>query len=369
MSSRNAPLHILIAALDWGMGHISRCIPIIKQLREEGHMVTIAGNLTQQQIINQEFTNLDWLDLPGYEVRFPAASGMIALIPQFPRIRAKIRAENAWLIGQIATKNWDVIISDNRFGFYHPSVLSIFITHQLAPRSGFGPFADWVAQNVNYRLINHFDCCWVPDFGGEPNLAAELSHPRKLPAIPVHYIGPLSRFEKNNADSKVNPDSLLVMLSGPEPQRTEFEALMLQESLRCGLPITLLLAKPGASPKLSPDQIKFIEAIPHLPTVELEKKLSQANWVISRTGYSTLMDLFALEKKAILIPTPGQPEQEYLAEIVGANHWGLVVKQKEFRLDESLQKAKSQLFQKMDRSQSAQDFTRLIKVALESKKK
>jgi hypothetical protein len=205
-------------------------------------------------------------------------------------------------------------------------------------RTPFGGWADRILQRINYRAIGRFSRCWVPDEEEKGGLAGELSHPRRMPAIPVSYIGLLSRFE---GERKEMPgEELLVLLSGPEPQRTILERSILGQAGGWGGPMILVRGLPGGG-RPADDIPAGVTVFDHLPAAALEKVIRSAAWVIARPGYSTLMDLVKVGKKAIYIPTPGQAEQEYLGQHLAEKGWGICRRQREFSLVEALVAAKA----------------------------
>ena len=228
----------------------------------------------------------------------------------------RIKRERQWLHDLLSNHHVDVIVSDSRFGFTHPASYSIFLTHQLRIKSPFGKWIDSTLQKWNLSFINKFNECWVVDFDGKNNLAGELSHPKNFPSIPTKYIGALSRFR--HSETAEGPLDLLVILSGPEPQRSIFEKLML-ENLG-DFEGTFSFAKNFAG-------------------TELEKKMRSARLIISRTGYTTVMDIVAMKKKSVLIPTPGQSEQEYLGKYLTEKRIALCIPQKSFNLKSALARA------------------------------
>jgi uncharacterized protein (TIGR00661 family) len=235
----------------------------------------------------------------------------------------------------VADYQFDVVISDNRFGLYHSSVPCIFITHQLKIKTPFGKWSEHFLQKINYRFINRFTECWIPDEEKENGLAGELSHPVAIPAIPVQYMGILSRLKKNNAIEK--KDHLFISLSGPEPQRTLLENKIVNEISRYTGTAVIVRGLPGASSRIpSTNDIRFYN---HLAADEFNIEMEKADYVISRSGYSTVMDIVTLGKKSILIPTPGQTEQEYLAKYLSEKQIAFCISQKDFSLKKALQKA------------------------------
>jgi predicted glycosyltransferase len=260
----------------------------------------------------------------------------LTMLLQIPRILNAIRYEHYWLDGVMRQYRFDLIISDNRYGLYHRDTYSVFITHQLLIKTPFR-MMERLLQRSNYRLINRFYECWVPDVAFPPYLAGELAHPAVLPKVPVKYIGALSRlrFEPSGAAG----EHLLVLLSGPEPQRSILEEKILQQLEHLDRKILLVRGVPGETS--IPYAAPHVRICNHMPAKQLNDAFAQASLVISRCGYSTVMDLMATRKKSILIPTPGQTEQEYLAQHLMQQQLALCIPQDEFKLEAALQLAAS----------------------------
>ncbi|MES2371982.1 MAG: glycosyltransferase [Bacteroidota bacterium] len=338
---------ILIAPLDWGLGHATRCIPIIRALIANGYEVIAAAEGAQAHLLQTEFPSLQILPLAGYRVRYSRSKWGLAftLLAQLPRLRKIIKEEHQWLDKVIDEHHIDLVISDNRYGLSSQKVPCIFITHQLTIKAPFA-WIESVLQRVNYSYINKYSSCWVPDVSGELNAAGVLSHPAILPRIKVHYIGLLARFQLKPAEKKYD---YCILLSGPEPQRTLLENTLLESLSRTEGTILLVRGKPGS--KEIPDTAPHIEIKNHLPGSELGQALLQSEYIISRSGYTTVMELLSLQKKSILIPTPGQTEQEYLAKKLQADQTCICVEQRELDCAADLLKAKTFVyaFPKLDR--------------------
>ena len=321
---------MLISPLDWGLGHATRCIPIIKELLINDCEVLIAACGVQAVLLKEEFPGLTFLDIKGYKITYSRNKKWLPfkLFGQLPGIFSTIRNEHRWLIKTIQEYKIDVVISDNRFGLYHSSVHCIYITHQLQIKTG-NRITDWLAQQLHYHYINKYTRCWVPDVAGGQDLAGELSHPKKLPATPVQYIGPLSRFEIGKEEIKY---PFLVLISGPEPQRTIFEERVLKQLQNHKAPVLFVRGLPGNAPELT-NSNPLIEIHNHLSSSLLNKAILQSKIIICRSGYTTVMDLVKLNKKAVLVPTPGQKEQEYLADYLMKQNIFYCRQQKNFSLE------------------------------------
>ncbi len=300
---------ILVAPLDWGLGHATRCIPIIRSLLNNGHKLVIAAEGAQFILLNQEFPTIKFVELQGYRVKYNKNKHffLLYLIAQIPSIIKTINAENVWLKQIVEDEMIDLIISDNRYGLFHKTIPSIFITHQLNIKAPF-KWLEQLIQSINYKYINQFTACWVPDMEGSLNVGGVLSHPTKMPKMPVQYINLLSRFEIKPIEQKYD---LCVLLSGPEPQRTLLEEKIVNSIATINATILLVRGKPDSNQVLSvPNNVTVVN---HLSTTLLGEAIQQSEFILSRSGYTTIMELLALQKKMILIPTPSQTEQEYLA--------------------------------------------------------
>ena len=330
------PVSVLVAPLDWGLGHATRCIPIINELIQQGALVVIAASSGQKRLLIQEFPNQKFLEIPGYNIRYKR--GILlkwALFFRIPSLLKQIRRENKWLEETVQKCKIDAVISDNRYGLFHKNLFCVFITHQLYIQTGMGSWkiADrWTNRKIlkwNYKFIGKFSSCWVPDQEGNFSVAGKLSHPPKLPEIQVKYIGILSRFKEK--EKKNLGDSLLILLSGPEPQRTRFENILFSQLPCMHMQTVVVRGLPGVNHSI-PFIREGIKIFNHLPANELNELVNESKYIIARSGYSTIMDLLKVKKNAILVPTPGQPEQEYLAKYFHGKKWMYCVRQKNFNL-------------------------------------
>jgi uncharacterized protein (TIGR00661 family) len=325
--------NILIAPLDWGLGHATRCIPVINALIQKNCNVLIACEGKTRALLHNEFPHLSFVDLRGYRISYARSKWALtfSIGVQIPKILSTIQYENERLKQIVKEHDIHGVISDNRYGFYHDTLPSVFLTHQLRIKTPLGRLADDYLQKLNYRHINRFTQCWVPDSPATQNLGGELSHPERTPAVPIRYVGVLSRFQGPAENGK----DLLVLLSGPEPQRTVFERLLIRQLAGYNGSVTLVRGLPGDVDLLqvSPN----ITVYNHLASQELNIIMNQAALVVSRCGFSTVMDLAILKKKSILVPTPGQTEQEYLAKHLMRSNFALCIDQDKFSLKPALE--------------------------------
>jgi uncharacterized protein (TIGR00661 family) len=336
----NDPISVLVAPLDWGLGHATRCIPIIYELIRQGARVCIVVNPAQKTLLKSEFPDLEFIETEGYNIRYKGGVFLKwGLLFRLPFLLRRIKLEHAWLDNLLQHRNIDAIISDNRYGFYHGTCYNVFITHQLQIQSGIG-FSKIVDRYINrkilkwtYSFIEKFSSCWIPDFDAELSIAGILSHPYQLPSIPVKYIGILSRFFPSEKNMQSN--SLLILLSGPEPQRTEFENILLNQLANTSINTVVVRGLPGSD--FPPPPVREnIQIRNHLHSKALMELINNSEFIIARSGYSTIMDLLAMKKNAILVPTPGQTEQEYLGHYLHNKKWMYSVDQKNFNLQEAL---------------------------------
>lgn len=337
---------VLVAPLDWGLGHATRCIPVIYELLSQNIDVWLAGEGRQEILLKKEFPALPFLYLRGYRVKYgKSGRGLIfAIFRQIPRLLRAIRQENDWLKSAVEKYRFDAVISDNRYGLYHAGIPSMLITHQLEIKTPFGKWSERILQKRNYRFIHRFTECWIPDEEKENGLAGELSHPGVMPSIPFRYIGILSRLKKENSEEK--KEHLFIALSGPEPQRTLLENKIIHDIGHYDGTATIVRGLPGETTLIpSTNDIRFYN---HLPTEELNQEMQKADYMISRSGYSTVMDIVTMGKRSILVPTPGQTEQEYLAKYLTEKKIAVCISQKEFDLQNALQKASGFAYKGMD---------------------
>lgn len=320
---------ILIAPLDWGLGHATRCIPIIKYLISEGCEVFIAASENNYDLLKKEFPSTVILRITGYKIRYSRQKKLLSLVlfSQLPKAIFSIVNENFWLKKSMKKYSINAVISDNRFGLFNKKIVSVYITHQLTIKTG-NKISEKFAQKLHYYFIKKYNYCWVPD-SEQDGIGGELSHPKMKPPNVV-YIGPLSRFHLQPATAKIY--DILISISGPEPQRTVFENIILLQLKKTDKKILIVRGLPGATDRPLNDW-KNVTIVNHLSADELNIAFQQSEWIISRSGYTTIMDLIKLGKKAILVPTPGQTEQEYLAHYLMQKKMFYSLEQDKFSLD------------------------------------
>lgn len=297
---------ILVAPLNWGLGHASRCIPVIRELLRQEAEVLIASDGGSLQLLRREFPNLCCFELPAWDVNYEGQNLTRSLLRQSAKLLRAIAQEHAATENLVREHQIDAVISDNRFGCRSEHAFSVIMSHQvslLTPHR----LLDIPANAANQLWLDRFEEVWIPDFEGETNLAGDLSRNPKLHK--AVYIGPLSRMLAQVVEKKFDA---VVVLSGPEPKRTEFEHLLFRQAIH--LTGKQFLVVRGQTERWEMSNLTpHIELVSYLTSRPLNEAILSGKVLIARSGYSTVMDLYHLGHPAILVPTPGQTEQEYLA--------------------------------------------------------
>lgn len=310
-SSNQKKRRILISPLNWGLGHATRLIPIIDELVKAGHYCLIAGESPSIDILLHTFPQLPHAKLKGFNVRLSKhRQQWPILLYQIPTLLKAIKQEHIQTQSLVKKHKIDLIISDNRYGVRSKEVTSIIITHQTRPQLGkvFNRFQA-ISNKAITQLISKFDACWIPDTEIKPNLSGHLSEPIKT--VPTEYLGIKSRLSIANSEATTHEATdILVILSGPEPHRSQLEEILINQLINSKRSVTIVRGKLDSKP----DNFSNITLLPHCKAADLKLLICQSKFIICRSGYSTLMDLVYCNKRALLIPTPGQYEQEYLAK-------------------------------------------------------
>ncbi len=328
-------MKVLIAPLHWGLGHATRCIPIIKNYLQQNHEVIIASDGLALQLLRDEFPTLSFVELPSYNIEYKNKNLIWGMLFQAFKLLKTVYAENKMMSHLIQSHLIDQIISDNRLGCYSKKIKSIYITHQLdLPIQN--SIVRFFGNKVHHFFIKKYAECWIPDFETpEKNISGALSHPiPKRLTQKVKFIGTLSRFEYSE-ETKIY--SCIFVLSGPEPQRTIFENILVSQINAHWLDllynkfdkICFVRGTEMLNPNLNFNW-QHIEVHNLLASQILNTKILQSHFYIGRSGYTTLMDVIALQKSAILVPTPGQFEQEYLADFHALNPRFYTISQEDF---------------------------------------
>lgn len=258
-------------------------------------------------LLRKEFPYLQSLELPSYQIEYATNSKNFKwkMLKNSPKIIEAVLEERKMIKKWIKKYSIDGIISDNRLGVFSQEVPSVFITHQLNVMSG---STTWITSKLHQHIIKKYAECWVPDFEGTPNLTGKLGHVNKTD-FEIKYIGPLSRLHKKEIPKRYD---LMIILSGPEPQRGLLEQKLKKEVLKYDG--TVVFVKGIIEKDQKKEQVEKVTYYNFMNSRQLEQTFNESDTVLCRSGYTTIMDLIKLEKKAFFIPTPGQYEQEYLAK-------------------------------------------------------
>ncbi len=318
--------NILVAPLNWGLGHSTRCIPIIRALIDNDFNPILASDGTALEMLRKEFPDLQTLELPSYQIEYAKDGKNFKwkMLKNSPKMIAAILKEKKIIKKWISEYNLSGIISDNRLGVQSNQVPSVFITHQLNVLTG---NTSWITTKLHQNIIRKFTECWIPDFEKKPNLTGKLGHLSKT-NLNLKYIGPLSRLNARYLRPKYQ---LMVLLSGPEPQRTMLEDKLKVEVLKFKGNVMFIKGIIEKEQKI--EQIENITFVNFMNSESLETAFNESEMVLCRSGYTTIMDLAKLGKKAFFIPTPGQYEQEYLAKKLKRNGLYPFAKQDDFRIE------------------------------------
>ena len=323
-------MKILVAPLNWGLGHASRCVPLIHRLLDEGHEVVIGGDGMSFTLLRKHFPKLRYVYLAPLDLHYSRSGNQTwAMLKAIPQLLLWRNKDRLMLKAILQEEHFDQVISDNRPGLYNKQVECIYITHQLQIRlTKTWQWAEATASRIHARMYTRFNKVWIPDYEDiNHSLAGELSHPsnlrlsRKMTAF--QYIGPLSRFHSpiTHKPSPINYE-VVAVLSGLEPQRTLLEQELIERY--CGKEERVLIVQGLVNHPNTRIKRGNLTIVPSMADAELVPALLNARHIIARSGDSTIMDLEALGLLSVgnnkpspvhieLIPTPGQPEQEYLA--------------------------------------------------------
>lgn len=326
---------ILICPLNWGLGHATRDVPVIRLFVKHKFEVIIAASGDTYRFLDKEFPELKFINFSGYNVRYSkSGSQILKMLLLIPRILLWTIKEHRELKKIVKEHNIDIVFSDNRFGLWSSNTYNVFMTHQLKVKfPGLLKFLEPIYQHISTVIIKKYDECWIPDFEGEVNLSGELSHV-KTKLRNSYFIGPLSRFTSNKLEYPGKKVDVLFLLSGPEPQRSIFEKIIYEQTKKADLQFVIVR---GTSEECGNTFNFPVHNI--INTEELISLITISEIIICRSGYSSVMDLFLLKKKTVLVPTPGQTEQEYLAKYLMEKGFFYSVSQRKFNLDKSVKKA------------------------------
>jgi uncharacterized protein (TIGR00661 family) len=326
MDSNSSTKTILIAPLNWGLGHATRCIPIIKALQDNNYIPIIASDGIALDLLRKEFPYAQFLKLPSYQIEY-AKNGKNfkwKLLKNAPKMIRAIWTEKKKVAKWIEKYNIDGIISDNRLGVFSNKIPSVYMTHQLNVMTG---NTTWITSKLHQYIIQKYAECWVPDLAETPNFTGKLGHINKK-KLKLKYLGPLSRMHKK--ETPIIYD-LMILLSGPEPQRSMLEEKLKIEILKYNGKVVFI--KGLVEKEQRKEQIDQVTYYNFMSTRQLEQTFNESGTVLCRSGYTSIMDLAKLGKKAFFIPTPGQFEQEYLAKKLQKEGFVPYAEQDHFRIE------------------------------------
>ena len=352
------------------MGHAARMIPLASKLRELNNNVIIASGEEHLSLFRNELPGLTYINFTGFKTRYSRFFPQyLSLLFKIPALLYHIIVEHHRLGRIIAEYAVDIIISDNRFGLWNRKVITVYVTHMpLIPLPKYLKFIEPLGVYLHRQIIKKYSLCFIPDLPGNLNLSGRLSHGLKLPDN-VRYIGILSRFidpEQPNDENPVKFHHNTVILSGPEPQR-EILKQKLVILLKDKEPITVMFeGKPGNRGEIARNENIIFYS--HLPAYRMKGIITSSDSIITRAGYTTLMELVSLNCTALIIPTPGQTEQEYLAEYLSEKGWFYTLSQDEIKAGMSIRKEKAFCHGELNR-QSSILLTEALKELLEKNHK
>jgi spore coat polysaccharide biosynthesis predicted glycosyltransferase SpsG len=327
-----AKRNILICPLEWGLGHAGRMIPLARILQEDDNTIFIGAGTVHQQFLRSELKGAQFIDFMGFRPSYSKILPQyLALFFQIPALIYHILKEHIKIGRIISEYNIDIVISDNRFGLWSRKAKTVYVTHQIRiPFPQKLRFLEWAGVYFHRFFIKKYDLCFIPDLPGEINLAGRLAHSVKLPGN-ARFIGILSRFSDVNEKSGSSDIPLhnTLMLSGPEPQRSMIREIITSLQDINTPPLVILEGRPGI-----PDNDKGTGRIityNHLPAAEMKRMMQGSAGIIARAGYTSIMELVSLDCSALLVPTPGQTEQEYLASHLSEKGWFTMIRQKDIK--------------------------------------
>ena len=326
-------MKVLVAPLDWGLGHATRCVPVVREFLKQGAEVELAVVRSNAGLLRGIFPELRQRLAPSYNIVYPKHGYNMGLwlVKNGAHLRAVMNYEHRFAEEMVDRYDYDVLVSDNRFGFYSSAARSIYMTHQRRiafPRvlSAFEPLGMlWHAS-----VMSHFDQVWVPDLPDYPGYAGTLSHVQKGP-VPVKFVGALSRFDGADLKTESAKYTFVAVVSGVEPARTRFENLLRETLAKIPGRHAIILGKPSAGVNRSSE--RNLDVFTHLPDAEFAGVVKNAQWVVSRGGYSTVMDMAVLGAKCVFVPTPGQYEQIILARDLSREGYAVAIDESKFSIE------------------------------------
>lgn len=305
-------MDIIYSICSWGLGHATRSLPILRQLINENHHLTVISHDRSLQLLKNELKDaVEYEDIPDYPMlvskntqQFIAKS-----LVYWPLFIKRMESGLQHLGKLLKDIPCDRIISDGRYDMYSKHIPSFFISHQIRIMNPLRlHLFERGSEIFNEFFFKRFQDIIIPDYK-ENNLSGDLSHNlKKIDENQLHYVGLLSDFEKKSLNKDID---YFISLSGPEPQRTILEQKIRTQLNHLNGTVIMSLGKTEETISTPDDHIKIYS---YLSKEKRENLLNRSKLVISRSGYSTIMDLAVIGTQAFMIPTPGQIEQEYLAQ-------------------------------------------------------
>ena len=298
-------MKILFGVFDWGLGHATRDLPLISELIKKNDVDIISTGRALALLKNRFGKKCRYFDVQSVYPPYPKSSLFVLRFSiSIPRMLSDLKKARK-ISEKIIAKGYDVVISDCRYDVYDKPENSFLINHQLKFKS---PIFEFMAENFLASVMSKYGTVIVPDFPGR-ELTGELSQNPKFKGR-VEYAGILSQLKKNKKKEDID---YFFSISGPEPQRTIFEKKILEQIKDLGGKIVIA----GGNPDIKQDsQKKNIKFYSFLESKEQEKMMNRAKFIVTRSGYTTILELAELEKKKVLlVPTPGMTEQEYIADL------------------------------------------------------
>lgn len=325
------PVKVLIAPLDWGLGHAARCEPIIWAFRAAGAEVSVGVSGQNSEFFKKACPDVKQFELPSYRIVYPKIGAFMPLwlLSKSSEMHQIIQEEHKQIEALVQKEDFQIVLSDNRFGAWSSRAFSIYMTHQL--RISFPKMfrhAELLGEKFHAKLVSPFNEIWVPDTQEAFGLAGKLSHAH-WKKHNLRYVGALSRFatlEENflpksleNSSSKIdlqnfNHFDFLGVVSGVEPARSRLENKLFEIFSHIDGHHAILQGLPNEEE--TPLEKGNVTFFPHLPTEKFRALVRRSKYFVSRSGYSTVMDQCFLGSNCLFIPTPGQTEQEYLAKML-----------------------------------------------------
>ncbi len=333
-------MNIIYGICSWGLGHATRSLPVMRKLIEEGNNLTVISHGNSLKFLKRELGDggIRYFDVKDYPI--PIAETRGAFIAKsflyWPKFMSRMHRGLEFVTKLLEKEKIDVIISDGRYDIYSRRIPSFLINHQVRVLNPLNlRTLEFGSEIYNLFFLNdRFIKFLVPDYEND-DLSGKLSHNLKLiKREKIAYVGVLSDFRKRDLKKDID---YLISITGPEPQRSILENILMKQIGNMDGKIVITLGRPDKEVFRKEENIEVYNIV---NKEKREEFLNRAKMVISRSGYSTIMDLAVIKTKALLIPTPGQVEQEYLAKYHMEKGTFYSVDQDRINLPEDVKKAR-----------------------------